>query len=198
MMRIARRCLRAISRRRNSRTNRRHIKRVRDCVGDDTEGSDRRKQLHQYREQHNWNKYFQPPSHDVPQRIENGTTGLAACRDSGHARRRQDDVGLRKVSPSTAGRRTARPATSPARFQQWRMACGDALTGRRVSESATHRSVGSRSSKSRRAFQDAGPGIPDRHDGVPANRLELNCQATVERTARTRHVIAVGRRRTHH
>jgi hypothetical protein len=23
--------------------------------------------LHQYREQHDWNKYFQPPSHDFPQ-----------------------------------------------------------------------------------------------------------------------------------
>ena len=49
------------------RTDRRHIEGIGYGVSDNTKCRDRRKQLHQYREQHDWNKDFQPPSHDLPQ-----------------------------------------------------------------------------------------------------------------------------------
>src|ERR1700682_4764211 len=51
----------------HSGTNRRHIEGIGYGVSDHAKCRDRRKQLHQYREQHDWNKYFQPPSHDFPQ-----------------------------------------------------------------------------------------------------------------------------------
>ena len=52
---------------RHFRTDRRRIERIGCGVSDHAKCRDRRKQLHQYREQHDWNKDFQPPSHDYPQ-----------------------------------------------------------------------------------------------------------------------------------
>src|SRR5713226_4919862 len=47
-------------------TDRRHIEGIGCGISNHAKCDDRRKQLHQYREQHDWNKYFQPPSHDFP------------------------------------------------------------------------------------------------------------------------------------
>jgi hypothetical protein len=52
---------------RHSGTDRCHIERIGCGIRDHAKCRDRRNQLHQYREQHDWNKYFQPPSHDFPQ-----------------------------------------------------------------------------------------------------------------------------------
>ena len=55
-----------IRRGRHFSTDRRHVEGVGGSSGDNAKCRDRRNQLHQYREQHDWNKYFQPPSHDFP------------------------------------------------------------------------------------------------------------------------------------
>jgi hypothetical protein len=55
-----------IRRGRHFSTDRRHVEGVGGGGGDNAKCRDRRNQLHQYREQHDWNKYFQPPSHDFP------------------------------------------------------------------------------------------------------------------------------------
>ena len=55
-----------IRRGRHFSTDRRHVEGVGGSSGDNAKCRDRRDQLHQYREQHDWNKYFQPPSHDFP------------------------------------------------------------------------------------------------------------------------------------
>jgi hypothetical protein len=51
---------------RRFRTDRRHIEGIACGKSDHAKCRNRRKQLHQYREQHDWNEYFQPPSHDFP------------------------------------------------------------------------------------------------------------------------------------
>jgi hypothetical protein len=61
-------------------------------VCDDAKRRNRRKQLHQNREQNDWNECFQPPSHDfpksasgviAPRRVDVETTAEAGCRLSG-------------------------------------------------------------------------------------------------------------------
>ena len=46
--------------------DRRHIERIGDGVSDHAKCRDRCNELHQNRQQHDWNKYFQPPPHDFP------------------------------------------------------------------------------------------------------------------------------------
>jgi hypothetical protein len=52
---------------RHFRTDRRHVEGIGYRVSHCAKCCDRRNQLHQYREQHDWNDYFQPLSHDFSQ-----------------------------------------------------------------------------------------------------------------------------------
>src|ERR1700722_9246084 len=48
---------------RHAGTDGSHIERIGRGISDNAKGRDRRHQLHQDREHHDWNEYFQPPSH---------------------------------------------------------------------------------------------------------------------------------------
>ena len=70
--------------RRHVGADRRHIERIGGGVGDHAESCDRCNELHQDRQQHDWNECFQPAPHDFPrERPWSPSICVMACREFG-------------------------------------------------------------------------------------------------------------------